>query len=251
MPGVSPDMIPLADWIAEYMIVVARLSFVIFLMPGIGEQVIPVQVRALLLVALSAAVTAAGIIPSSGFSTIPGFALILGTEAVIGLMLGVGLRLAIWMLNIVGSILAQAIGLSQLLGIALDNESQAITSNMLAMAGAAILLSANYHIEAIAAFVGLYSDIPAGGPFGLDQAFLFDSFYAAFGFALLLAWPFVLVNLLYNISMGFINKALPSLMVAFVGAPFMVGAGLFLLFVSIVGLMVVWKDRAFQVFGWM
>ena len=68
MPGVSPDMIPLADWIAEYMIVVARLSFVIFLMPGIGEQVIPVQVRALLLGGLvGRRDSMRGSYPSSGF----------------------------------------------------------------------------------------------------------------------------------------------------------------------------------------
>jgi len=61
----------------------------------------------------------------------------------------------------------------------------------------------------------------------------------------------VAINLLYNICLGFINKALPSLMVAFVGAPFMVGAGTMLLALSIAGLLIAWKDRALQVVGWM
>jgi len=40
-------------------------------------------------------------------------------------------------------------------------------------------------------------------------------------------------------------------MVAFVGAPFMVGAGTMMLALSVAGLLIAWKDRAMQVVGWM
>ena len=77
-----------------------------------------------------------------------------------------------------------------------------------------------------------------------------DSFNA-FNFAILLAWPFVAINLLYNICLGFINKALPSLMVAFVGAPFMIGAGLILLTISLVTMLTVWMERVPGLVGWL
>ena len=42
---------------------------------------------------------------------------------------------------------------------------------------------------------------------------------ASFALALSLAAPFVIASLLYNVALGVINKAMPQLMVAFVGAP--------------------------------
>ena len=40
-------------------------------------------------------------------------------------------------------------------------------------------------------------------------------------------------------------------MVAFVGAPLMIGGGTILFALSVVGLLVVWKDRVLQVVGWL
>jgi len=171
-------------------------------------------------------------------------------EIFIGFVLGVSLRIAIWLLSIVGAIVAQSIGLSQFLGVALDNEAQTITANILSMAGVALLLTMNYHVEAFVALLGLYSDIPVGGYELLNQSFYLKSIFASLGFAVALAWPFVAVNLIYNICLGFINKALPQLMVAFVGAPFLVGAGLFMLAISIMSLLIVWADHVVDLVGW-
>jgi flagellar biosynthetic protein FliR len=79
---------------------------------------------------------------------------------------------------------------------------------------------------------------------------LVQALLSAFGLAIMLAWPFVAVNLLYNICLGFINKALPSLMVAFVGAPLMIGAGIILLALSIMGMLVVWEGRIPDIVVW-
>ncbi len=241
----------LTAWIALFMTVVARLSFIIFFMPGIGEQVIPTRARAFLLIGVALAMTTSGQFTapvSTNFTTLSG---LIATEIFIGFVLGVMLRATIWMLSIAGSVIAQSIGLSQFLAPALEHEAQTLTANMLSMAGAAILLTANFHVEAISALMRLYTDIPLGALTVLSGPMLTQSLFSAFSFALLLAWPFVAINLLYNICLGFINKALPSLMVAFVGAPFMVSAGTMLLAITIGGLLVAWKDRALQVVGWM
>jgi flagellar biosynthetic protein FliR len=241
----------LTAWIALFMTVLARLSFIIFFLPGIGEQVIPVRTRAFLLIGIALAMATSGQFPvpqATGLTSL--FGLIL-TEVFIGFALGVMLRATIWMLTIAGSVIAQSIGLSQFLAPALEHEAQTLTANLLSMAGAAILLSANFHVEVIVSLMRLYTDIPLGALTLLSGPMMAQSFFSAFSFALLLAWPFVAINLLYNICLGFINKALPSLMVAFVGAPFLVGAGTMLLAVSAAGLLIAWKDRALQVVGWM
>ena len=247
--------LPLSDdltaWIALFMTVVARLSFIIFFLPGIGEQVIPTRARAFLLIGVALAITTSGFITGPASTDLTTLFGLLVTEIFIGFALGVMLRATIWMMTIAGSVIAQSIGLSQFLAPALEHEAQTLTANLLSMAGAAVLLSANFHVEVIVSLMRLYTDIPLGALTLLSGPMLAQSLYSAFGFALLLAWPFVAVNLLYNVSLGFINKALPSLMVAFVGAPFMVGAGTMMLALSIAGLLIAWKDRAMQVVGWM
>lgn len=241
----------LLSWLPGFIVAAARLSFVVFLMPGVGEQSVPVQFRALLLVALSAAFAGAGVIDAPAMTPLPDFLLLLGGELSIGLFLGVSLRLAIWMLMIAGSIIAQSMGLAQFLGVALEQESQTIAANLLSFAGAAILLSANFHVMAVASLLDLYQSVPVGGWSLIDKAYFTQTGFSVFNFAVLLSWPFVLVNLLYYICMGFINRALPSLMVAFVGAPFMVGAGIILLSITVTGLLIVWEGRVFQIVGWM
>lgn len=251
MGELAPLTGELAVWVAQFMTIVARLSFIVFFLPGIGEQLVPVRVRLAVLVAVSAALTANGVVAEPSLSPISNYLELLLIEIAIGFFLGVMLRLVIWMLTIAGSVVAQSIGLSQFLGVALEHEAQTLTANLLSMAGAALLLTVNFHVNVVAGLVRLYADIPVGALSLLNRDFLIASFFDAFGFALLLAWPFVVVNLLYNICLGFINKALPQLMVAFVGAPFMVGAGTALLALSVTALLFAWKDRVLQVIGWL
>ncbi len=241
----------LSDWVFAYMAVLARLSFIIFFLPGIGEQVIPIRVRLMALLTLSAAIASNRIAAIEWDMPLGDFLALLATELTIGFLVGSLLRILIWMLTIVGSVIAQSIGLSQFLGVALDNEAQTLTSNLLSLTGAAILLTANFHIGAIAGFVGLYQEVPPGMIAAIDRSFIIQAFTSALGYALLLAWPFVVASLLYNLSLGFINKAMPQLMVAFVGAPFMVGAGTIFLVVSISAIIVAWSDRIPLIVGWM
>lgn len=244
----GPD---LSYWVAQFILTLARLSFVIILIPGIGEQMIPAQVRVYLLLGLSAAISGLGITNYVLPNSLTDLGIVVAMELLLSLFLGIGLRVVIWALNIAGSVIAQSMGLSQPLGVALENEMQTATANLLSMAGAALLFSMNFHIEVISSWIGLYETIPIGASSWVSQAFLFDSIFAAFAFAVLLAWPFVAMNLLYNVCLGFINKAMPQMMVAFVGAPFLVGAGMFLLAVSIGAMLMVWQDQITRLIVWL
>ena len=65
----------------------------------------------------------------------------------------------------------------------------------------------------------------------------------AFSLAFLLAAPFVIASFIYNLALGVINRAMPQLMVAFVGAPAITWGGLALLLVTAPVLLGVWVDR--------
>ncbi|MFN4183305.1 MAG: flagellar biosynthetic protein FliR [Hyphomonas sp.] len=251
MDLIAPYLGQASPWMVLFMTVIARLSFVVFMMPGIGDQVISARVRLFVLLGLSAAIASTGVVPTPSAAGVADLVQLLASEVIIGLGLGALLRLSVWMLTIAGTVIAQSIGLAQFLGVALEHEAQTVTSNMLSLAGTTILLTANYHVAVVDGLMRLYTEIPLGQVAQVSWALIYGSFFSAMSFALMLAWPFVAANLLYNICLGFINKALPSLMVAFVGAPFMVGAGVMLLAISIAGMLIIWKDRALQVIGWL
>ena len=64
---------------------------------------------------------------------------------------------------------------------------------------------------------------------------------SAFALAFTLAAPFVITSLVYNLALGVINRAMPQLMVAFVGAPVITFGAVFLLFLSAPLILSVWN----------
>jgi flagellar biosynthetic protein FliR len=62
----------------------------------------------------------------------------------------------------------------------------------------------------------------------------------AFALAFTLSAPFVILSVLYNFALGAINKAMPQLMVAFVGAPVITLGGLFVLTLSVPAMLAFW-----------
>ena len=82
--------------------------------------------------------------------------------------------------------------------------------------------------------IGLFSDGSDVADWGLAQV------AHAFELAFVLAAPFVLMSVLYNLALGVINKAMPQLMVAFVGAPVITLGGLFLLFLAAPTMLGIW-----------
>ncbi len=240
-----------SDWLAHFMLVLARLSLVVMLMPGVGESLIPVQFRVLVLLGLSLCVATMLPPPASLPNNTGAFFMLLFGEILIGAVFGTTLRLTIWILSIAGSIITQSIGLSQMLGVAIENEAQPILSGLLAMAGATLLLSANVHVAALSSVIGLYESIPVGSPFAISPDEYMRSFFSVLAYAVLLSWPFVVANLAYNVCLGFINRAMPALMVAFVGAPFMTGGGLLLLLGSFAAILNVWSGQAARILDWL
>jgi flagellar biosynthetic protein FliR len=52
--------------------------------------------------------------------------------------------------------------------------------------------------------------------------------------------PFAIAALIYNVALGVINRAMPQLMVAFVGAPALTAGGLLLLYAAAPVMLSVW-----------
>lgn len=224
-----------------YLHVFMRVAAAVALLPAFGEHSVPQRVKLAIALAFTA-ITGPAVLDrvpvAAGLAMAP-----LVIEAVIGCFLGLGLRFFVFALQIAGTIIAQSTSLAQLFGGAgAGAEPQPVIGNILTLAALALAVSAGLHVQAAELLILSYQMLPPGqmlpapdvAQWGLHQV------TRAFGLALSLAAPFVIGSLLYNVALGIINRAMPQLMVAFIGAPALTWGGLVLFAVAAPLILSVW-----------
>ncbi|WP_284267002.1 flagellar biosynthetic protein FliR [Roseicyclus amphidinii] len=244
MSAALAELLALAQlWLAAATAVFLRIGACFLVLPGLGEAMIPLRVKLGAALALTAIVTPA-VAPSLPLMTgaMPPLRFFL-TEAVAGLIIGLALRLTVHALQVAGTIAAQATSLSQIMGGASPDPQPAMGA-ILMLGGITLAVIAGLHVHLAEAMMRSYTVLPAGrwpaphdiGGWGVQRV------AASFGLSLSLAAPFLVASLLYNLALGVINKAMPQLMVAFVGAPAITWGGLFLLLLCAPVLLPVWLE---------
>lgn len=219
-----------------------RVSALVSLLPAFGEQSVPARVKlgiALAFTMIIAPAVAAPELPME-FDAIIWMSL---TEIVSGVILGIGIRLFILALQTAGSIAAQSTSLAQILGGAVAEPVPAM-GHILVMGGIALAVMTGLHVRVAEMVILSYEMLPMGQlPNGSDVSeWGVDQIRRAFSLAFTLAAPFVILSVLYNVALGVINKAMPQLMVAFVGAPVITAGGLMLLCLSAPLLLATWLE---------
>jgi flagellar biosynthetic protein FliR len=215
-----------------------RIGAMVALMPGLGDPAVPQRVKLALVVAFTLVV--APLLADSVGGQEPSF-LALGGEAVAGLILGVGLRLFIVALQTAAAIIAQATTLSQLFS-GTAPEPQPAIGNLFVIAAVALAMMAGLHVRAAELVLLSYDILPAGGrpsaAAAADWSLALVS--RTFSLAFTLAAPFVIASMLYNLALGAINRAMPTLMVSMVGAPALTLGALALLSIATPVILAVW-----------
>lgn len=219
-------------------LVFLRVGAALAVMPAFGEQVVPRRVRLVLALAFTAIVGPA-VAPDMGL--IDGPLRAGAIEVMVGLGIGISLRLFIFALQIAASIIAQVTSLSQLFGGATPDPQPAI-GNLLVVSGLALAVVAGLHVKAASLLILSYRILPAGHfPGTADMAgWGLHQIVRAFALAFALAAPFVIGSVLYNVALGIINKTMPQLSVAMVGAPLLTAASLALMVVAVPLMLGVW-----------
>jgi len=217
-----------------------RVAVLASFIPAFGEQSVPTRIKLAVALAftfvIAPAVQPTPLVPS--LDTVGWLAL---TETLSGLFLGLGLRMFILGLQTAGSIAAQSTSLSQILGGAVADPLPAMGYTLI-IGGLALSVMYGIHVRVAQMVVFSYEmmpmgELPDGGTisrWGVDQT------RHAFALAFTLAAPFVILSVLYNLGLGFINKAMPQLMVAFVGAPLITAGGVILLYLAAPMMLTAW-----------
>lgn len=237
------DILPFLNEAAWHgFVVFLRVSAIVAMLPAFGEQTVPTRVKLVIALAFTAVVApalSAQDVPEDG----PGFTFIILTEVASGLLVGVAIRLFLLALQTAGTIAAQSTSLSQVLGGAAVDPMPAM-GYILIVGGMALAVMAGLHVKAAQLIILSYDFLPVGrfvdpsvaSEWGVHQI------AQAFRLAFTLAAPFIILSVLYNLALGAINRAMPQLMVAFVGAPVITLGGLALLMVSAPIMLLVWLE---------
>ncbi len=224
-----------------------RIGAMASVLPAFGEQYVPTQVKLAIALAFTAIVAPA--LPQMPIPTGPlqyaGYA---ASEAVVGLALGVGVRFFVHAIQTAGSIAAQSTSLSQVLG-GIGAEAMPALGAVLLVSALALAVMLGLHVRLAQFMIYSYDVFPVGvfpGAAGLSEWGIYrisQSFYLGFT----LAAPFLITAVIYNLTLGVINRAMPQLMVAFIGAPVITFGGLFILMIASPMILDVWY-RALMAF---
>ncbi|UPH72405.1 flagellar biosynthetic protein FliR [Abyssibius alkaniclasticus] len=232
--------------IGAAVLVFMRIGAFVALLPGFGEQTIPMRLRlaAILAFTLISWPLVAPNLPTD-LPPFPALAVLMLIELAIGALMGIAVRLLVMALQIAGAIAAQTTAVSQMAGVAVTPEPMPAIGNALVLAGLALALAAGLPAQAVRAIAESYAVFPAGVlPVAGDVAQWGVARVAdAFALGLTLAAPFVIAAFGYNLALGFLNRAMPALMVAFVGAPAITAGALLLLMLAAPLILNVWHDR--------
>lgn len=225
-----------------------RIAPVVAFMPGFGESVVPARVKLILALCVTLVMLPVVGPPTAAPLAEPVFLKLLFSETIIGLLLGLALRFFVIGLQVAGSMAAQATSLAQLFAGASTEPMPAI-GHLLVVSGLALAMIMELPLRVIELLEMSYRALPLGSvpDLGLFAEWSGALVARCFALAFSISAPFLIMSVLYNLTLGVINRAMPQLMVAFVGAPVITAGGLiFLLLFAPVMLTVWWA--AFEMF---
>jgi len=230
------------DLLWRTFVVFLRVGALVSLVPAFGEQSVPMRIKLGIAVAFTVVILPAtpDVPMVEDSKSVVSFIL---SETLTGLFLGLMLRLFVLALQVAGSIAAQSTSLSQLFGGAGTDPLPAM-GHVLVIGGLALASIMGLHVQIAEFLINSYQLVPMGNviPANLLTQAGVTEISRAFALGFTLAAPFVIASFIYNVTLGVINKAMPQLMVAFVGAPAITAGGLILLMLAAPLMLSIWVE---------
>lgn len=245
------DRDALLDLAPAFALILARVGATMTLLPGLGEAAAPAVVR----IGLALSITFLLVpdlrplippVPAAGLD----LGLMVVSEAVTGLWFGWVARMIALALPIGAQFIGYLIGMSSVLqpDAELGAQSSAL-GKLFEMAAPVLLLLSGLYRFPLVALVGLFQLIPPGHmvPPAESLDFAIRAVGTAFGLALQMAAPFVVISIAWHLAMGLIGRIVSRMQIYFVSMPGQIMTGLALLMMTASTMILVWKEsvRAF------
>jgi len=237
--------VDLNDYLAinlfHFMLVFARLGIVFSMMPGISAVYVPVRIRltlALLVTVLVLPLVASTLPPQP--DSVAELVWLVLAETIVGGFMGALIQIIMSALELASFMIANAVGITNaMIDDPVTEEQASIITGFLALIAVALIFITGVHHFILQAIVDSYSLLrPATPLFANDMlqlgARLLDQ---AFAMGLRLAAPFIVYEMVFQITSGVLARLSPQLNVFFVAVPAKIIFGMAVLMVSLPVLM--------------
>ena len=228
----------LADNVLATFIVFCRIGGCLMLVPGYSSVNIPPQIR--LFVALVTTFALAPILvailkPLVDNAPPLTLASLIGTELLVGSVIGLGGRVFFLALQTMATVMASAIGLSNIPGTPVgDTDSAPTLVPLIMVAVTTLFFMTDLHWQVLRGLMNSYDVWRPGeklsGEMALNQ--LESRLSQAFVLTLRITSPFIVYSVIVNFSVGLLNKLTPAIPVYFISVPFVLLGGLLLLYLT-------------------
>ncbi|MET3853523.1 MULTISPECIES: flagellar biosynthetic protein FliR [unclassified Rhizobium] len=222
-------------------LIFCRVGGCVLAMPGFSSARVPEILRVFVAAGLSLALLPMmwdTVYPSVSGTSATYIGLIF-TESLIGVMYGLLARVYTMGFQFAATIIAMMVGYTSPAGNDVVEDSQETSlSGFITFAGIMVLFLMDFHHIVFKALVDSYTTMPFGGPGDMraNLISLTDTLVSTTYIMLRLSSPFLIYSMMFNVSIGFINKLAPQIPVYFISTPYLLLGGLFLFYFSVAAL---------------
>ena len=228
--GLSPE------WSATFLLVLARLSAAIVVIPLLGAATVPAFTKIGLAVLLSLIVLPFSATPPPVPTELLAFAAVLGSEVLVGIALGVAVMLVFRALEMGSGLVGvqMGFGVGQLFDPLTGARMESITVYYRLIV-TLVFFAVNGHHLVVAALIDTFRVVPPGqADLTLIAGENVIPFFAAlFTIAIRIALPVLGALLLTDLAMGLVARTVPQMNVLVVGFPVKIAAGILILAASV------------------
>lgn len=231
-----------------------RLGGCMMVLPGFSSARVPPLVRLFASLGLSMAVLP--MIWDIVYPKVAGggevvFITLILSETAIGVMYGMIARFFTLGLQFTGSVLTTMIGFTAPPAPdILEDTAENQLTNLISFGGLMVLFALDFHHMVFRALLESYTQLPVGGDMHVQKLLisLTDTARATTLIMLRLSSPFIIYGLIFNVSIGLINKLAQQIPIFFISTPYLIAGGLFMLYLSIAAMLKQFADAFPSIF---
>jgi flagellar biosynthetic protein FliR len=205
-----------------FLLALARVSAVVMLMPGIGENWVPPRARLGIAFGLALIVAGSVGVPQSLPETFSARTGAVIAETLTGVLIGGTMRFFLAAPAIAGQTTSQLSSLSNIfIAAGMPMDSSSVLSTWFIVGAIMFIFVSGLHYLMIETIAFSYAIIPAGEvPILGDAArHAAATFAQVFALGVRLAVPLIILSFIFNMGVGLLTKMLPSLPVFFFAMP--------------------------------